>query len=313
MNLNDDAVYYIVKHMDIITAWVFSQTCTSYRCYRPKLKDNPLNLAAKEGYFEIVKWLHQNKCKFNKYTLADAAFSKKLPLVQYLYEHGCEQNRHTIAGAIIGGNLDILKYLVSNNCEMPSPKTLAKVSGSASSIDIVEYIIGNYFNNGYHNLIGMVRMRAAKNGNIKVLEWAKLHGFPFRYCLENAAAGGELNTIKWLLDNTSFILNVHVFANACGSGNLKLVKWLFDEKCPYNELAYINAIFHQCIDILEFLYENNFPFDREKINKVMRRKTIDNLLFNGNNEYNEQNATILIRKKFDLEIVQWVNKKLLHM
>ena len=58
MNLTDDAVYYIVKHMDIITALMFSQTCTAYRCYKPLLKDNPINLAAKEGYFDILKLLN---------------------------------------------------------------------------------------------------------------------------------------------------------------------------------------------------------------------------------------------------------------
>jgi len=311
MNLNDDAVYYIVKQMDIITTWVFSQTCTAYRCFEPILKDNPLNLAAKEGYFEIVKWLNQNKYKFNEYTLADAAFSKKLLLVQYLYEHKCEQNRHTVTGAIIGGNLDVLKYLVNNNCEMPSHNKLARISGSAGSIDVVEFVVNKCFGDNYcgnkDRLINIIIQRASKYGNIKVLEWGKSKGYQFNYCLSHAAAGGQSNTIKWLLNNTEFMLNVYVFANACGSGNLKLVKWLFDEKCPYNELAYSNAIFHQSIDILDFLYENNFPFDREKINKIIYKKTIDNLLIN------EHNPPILIRKEFDLEIGQWVNKKLLHM
>ena len=141
MDLNIDAIYHIVEKMDTITQWVFSQTCKEYQCFSLVLNENPIGLAAKEGYLKIVQWLHKNKYKLDTNIMAIAASGNNLEIVKYLHKKQCPWNKLTIARAIMGGNVDILEYAIFNHCVLPYRNDLLKLLGMSGKPKVLDFMM----------------------------------------------------------------------------------------------------------------------------------------------------------------------------
>jgi len=50
--------------------------------------------------------------------------------------------------------------------------------------------------------------------------------------IQSAIISGNLDSIKFLLDNNYARLSAFTFRMAIKSGNLKVVKWLYSQRCP---------------------------------------------------------------------------------
>jgi hypothetical protein len=75
-----------------------------------------INIAAEYGYIEILKWLLNNGCRWNRTTCAMAAKSGNLELLKYLRENGCKWDARTCSRAAEYGHLEILIYARENDC-----------------------------------------------------------------------------------------------------------------------------------------------------------------------------------------------------
>ena len=86
--------------------------------------------AALAGHFEVLKFLHQNGCPWNKETCEYAAFELHLEVLKYAHTHGCPWDDETCEAACSGGHLkgeqvaldrlEVLKYLRDNGLGKPN-------------------------------------------------------------------------------------------------------------------------------------------------------------------------------------------------
>ena len=62
------------------------------------------------GHLEILKYAHENGCKWNEYTCMYAAKYGHLECLKYLHENNCPWDKDTCKYAAENGHLDCLKY-----------------------------------------------------------------------------------------------------------------------------------------------------------------------------------------------------------
>ena len=100
--------------------------------------------AAAEGHLEVLKWVRQNGCPWNKRTCAYAALGGNLEVLKWARQNGCPWDNLTCENAARGGHLEVLKWARQNGCPWDE------------------------FTSFY----------AEKEGNLEVLKWARENGCP---------------------------------------------------------------------------------------------------------------------------------------
>lgn len=111
---------------------------------------------------------------------------------------------------------------------------------------------------------------AARSGNLDVLQWIYKKGedeknwtwkFGSYHC-SLAAAGGHLETLKWLKSIKCHFDSMAASA-AAGSGNLAVLEWLYENDCfIFTTRACVRAAKNEHLHILEFFRNNGCEWDR---------------------------------------------------
>lgn len=293
-NCGRDVIKYICGYLDNVSILMLSHTCKKYTIYKQKFKINPMCVAAKYGYINIVKYLCNIGYKLDTFIISDAAYSGNLELVEYLVSIKAKYNEMGIFGAISGKHIHILQYLINMGFKLHNILGLAKITGSRGTVEILEYLILQYpdLNNSYYKHV--VVSNAARKCNINILNYAIINNYELKSCIFDAAKGGNLEVILLLKKQCPTIkITIVVFAHACSSGNLKLVQYLFDNyiystNYKINTACFEYAIFYNHINIMKYLLQNKFSYNIEKIIK--------------HNLY----------KKVKIETKNWVNNYLLN-
>lgn len=72
---------------------------------------NKWTMAATNGNLEIIKWLRERGCEWCHKTFTNAAFNGNIPTLEYLLENKCPWNSWTFPYAVSAGNLNVIKWL----------------------------------------------------------------------------------------------------------------------------------------------------------------------------------------------------------
>jgi hypothetical protein len=78
--------------------------------------ENVMNACAKWGSLEILKYAHENGCRWDGHTCEQAAGGGYLECLKYLHENNCPWNERTCNSAVKGRHLSCLKYAHENGC-----------------------------------------------------------------------------------------------------------------------------------------------------------------------------------------------------
>ena len=111
--------------------------------------------------------------------------------------------------------------------------------------------------------------KAAKNGNVEILEWIKNSDYAFNYdetTLEIACEYGKLNVLQWAQGNRVYLkFNVKCFNYALKNGNIDILTHIknSDFKIELNEFSFINACSNGRVESLEWLKNNNYEFEQD--------------------------------------------------
>ena len=65
---------------------------------------------ARNGNVELLKFLRENGCPWDRFTCYKAAENGHLECLKYAHENGCPWDEFTCSGAAYGGHLECLKY-----------------------------------------------------------------------------------------------------------------------------------------------------------------------------------------------------------
>ena len=71
---------------------------------------------AQNGNLELLQYLHENGCPWDKRTCSEAALYGHLECLQYAHEKGCPWNEETCSEAAKNGHQECLKYARENGC-----------------------------------------------------------------------------------------------------------------------------------------------------------------------------------------------------
>ena len=152
-----------------ILQWLHEWGCdlagaTSPACY------DCCNNAAEGGHVEVLKWLRSIGCTWNKSTFFKAVQHDHVNVVKYMFENGFNEVEWVDGAAARWGSMATLRLLQSLNYKI--------------SEDALNY--------------------AAFCGNLNIVIWARNHGLRLSFITSYyAAAGGHLDTLKWLYANDS--------------------------------------------------------------------------------------------------------------
>jgi hypothetical protein len=75
-------------------------------------KKNICEIAAKNGWLDLLQWVRKNGCDWNSWTCAFAAEEGHLEILKWARQNGCEWDSRTCTYAADRGHLEILKWVV---------------------------------------------------------------------------------------------------------------------------------------------------------------------------------------------------------
>jgi len=195
-----------------------------------------VNVAAKKGFINIIKYLYQlyRYNIFNKLTITYAAEGGYLNIIKFIYKTGSKHlfskkpyNRNAMDYAAKGGNLHIIKWLHEQN-------------------------LGNCTSNLYYN--------ACKNGHLNVVKWVTEHKYSI-YCNERAmdlaATGGYIDLVTWLCYNRCEGCSLKAITGASMNGYLPTLEFVHNN---YDIIGSTDAMDYAAMNgqlhIIKWLHEN---------------------------------------------------------
>lgn len=152
------------------------------------------NIAASKGYLNIFEWSRKKYlcCYYTSYYLA--AKNGHFELVKWIGKHhpwkisACE-------GAAEGGHLNILKWLIDQG--FPCGNSLCTYAALGGHVHILEWL----WDQGY-NFSETTCARAAEGGHFEVIKWLRDKNCPWDdLTCEFAKNCGHLDILKWCIEN----------------------------------------------------------------------------------------------------------------
>ncbi len=157
---------------------------------------------AKDGNLSVIQLLHKKKgcpvfCEFS-YTLA--AEGGHLECLKYMHENGCKWDNWSVMSstrAARNGHLKCLQYMHENGCYMDS--RTCSVAAYYGHLDILEWAYASKFLTRF-NSGGDTCCYAAEGGHLDCLKFAyeKRCSYPSVYIKELAELNGHANILEWI-------------------------------------------------------------------------------------------------------------------
>ena len=249
---DQEAVYAACRHghLDVLD-WLFSSGCP----WKEKNEnDDPLSggracsAAAKGGHLHVLKFLRSSRqmnAKWTTNTPRCAAERGHLEVLRWAIENRCPVDDRTYHGAAMYGHVHILEYLHTTHATYDAFAACA--AAGQGHVHVLEW----FNEHGYILWQDRILQRAARENQIKVLEWAcsqpstrfeRATGLTAEI-MAAAAEGGHVEAMQWLRDRGTD-WNTHVSDAAAREGKLEALKWLADKGCPLNPDEAIEACFY---------------------------------------------------------------------
>jgi len=100
---------------------------------------------------------------------------------------------------------------------------------------------------------------AARNGHLKLLQWAREHGCPWNeWTCWKAAEGGHLEVLQWAREHHC-PWDEWTCWKAAEGGHLEVLQWAREHHCPWNEWTCRKAAEEGHLEVLQWARENGCP------------------------------------------------------
>ena len=149
-------------------------------------------------------------------------------------------------------------------------------------------------------------------GQVALAKWALAEGCPrARYWRNNMAAAaafyGNLELVRWLIQEQDVAMTRNVMAIAGRSGNLELVRWLRGEGCDWDTRTCEYAAAAGCLAVLQWLRANGCPWDATTCMSAARRSHLETLRWARENGCNWNVFTCAMAAMGGhLQVLQWL-------
>lgn len=246
-----------------------------------KLTDNQSSFAARFSRIEILRWLLTQGLTFDCYTFQEAIASGNFETVKFVYDVGfkcveegtgdeCDCKDDFFNCAVKAGDLEVMKWFHELNFKTDEWAFYYAVSD------------GNFDNMKWMHQVGIrpscfAFKEAAEMGNLEVMKWLLEIGCPYDETVFKASVkNGNTENLKWLVEN-NFPRYPDMEFVAAREGNLEALKWLLEnfEDIKLTSTVYLEAVENEHIEILNFLKENNCPWNLQTAHYVIKNCTED--------------------------------------
>ncbi|OQS03726.1 hypothetical protein THRCLA_21086 [Thraustotheca clavata] len=212
-----------------------------------------MDFAAANGHLNIVKWLHQNRTEGCSDRAAKNAISNgHVEVIKYLRNYGLADNVHFRMDDAHG--LEMIKYL-HNECGNEYTITIMDKAASMGDLESVKYL-------HKHSTEGCTTEAldaAAGNGHLDVVNF--LHKHRTEGCttkaMDIAAGYGHFNIVRFLNENRTEGCTSYAMDFAALNGNFDIIKYLHKhrtEGCTPRAIDHAAEQGH--LEIIKYLYEN---------------------------------------------------------
>lgn len=197
-----------------------------------KKHKEPVDVAAKNGDFNMVKYLIEHGYDCTKYAAYWAANGGYLNIVKYLMENGKLYDESTIDWAIGGGHIDVIQYLIEE-CKIPCAYKLGK-SIKFGRLDIVKYLFDR--------------------SDIFTIECA----------VEGSLTSSQMEIVRYLLEDATIV-------DPYTSTRIGLPAWIFKYRLPATKNAVMYAAEIGDLKLVEYLVGKGFTYHKYCIKHAERR------------------------------------------
>ncbi len=157
---------------------------------------------AETNKLELLKWTREEKkCKWDKYTINEAASQGNLEMVKYCVANECPIDWRACACAAKNGRLEVLKYLREEG-KAPWDSDTAAWAAQNGHLHILEYLVERKFDQFWEDACA--------------------------YAAEN----GHLDCLKYLRETAKAPWNSHAVRKAHENKQTECVQYLLDNNCP---------------------------------------------------------------------------------
>lgn len=175
---------------------------------------------------------------------------------------------HFLTCACENGKLDIVKHLVSKGVNVNEEDTVSlKYACEYGHIQIVDFLIKN--NANINDSLGIVV--ACEKGFIDIVKLLIDNGAKIEECLKYACKSGNLNLVKYLIEQKEVDVNEDntlSLCYACKYNYIEIVKYLIEKNANIDDsYAMINACLHGYDDIVQLLIDNGGDVNIEFFNE----------------------------------------------
>lgn len=239
----------------------------------PWKKNIELSTAIKANNLPIIEWLLTNGYNSDNFMLY-AATAGNMELLLYGFEKKFKDNILLCINAGKSGNLKMCQFLKEKGYPLYVKNlTICETALSKKNKEIMFW--------GYENgcpLTSQLCNYAVINRDLELLKWLQSKHCPL--CMEIISSAFFLNyeeIVDYLLLNYSDIKSIidgDMLRNVIGYNNLSILKKLKEIGIIFNDRMLVKtAIRKNFFEILEFLIENNCPFDDTCISDVVEEHT----------------------------------------
>lgn len=152
-----------------------------------------------------------------------------------------------------GGHLVILKLALKNRYTLED--TVMDVAALHGQLQILEHL--------HSELGGQINAKtfsqAAIGGQIETMEWLLEHGCTMLTASASAAKHGQLNALKWLKEHNAPV-NSDVALRAATNGHLDVLIWASQIEVPMNHLTCAVAALGGHLEVLKWLHAQKVPW-----------------------------------------------------
>ena len=259
----------------------------------------PLNLAVKEGYLDIVKYILDegfdvNYSSSTKLTaLKTAAKYGDITIFNFLIEKGARyrlphDTKSVISFAAQYGNIEIINALNTLDSTLKEYGFMEDAA-IGNKIESIQWGINNglTMNVSYPNCPVLL---AASHGSLDVIKYTFENNLPYYGKNGNgdtvllcAVSGGQLETVQWLLENGSSIeekndMGMTPLLMAASIGNVELLEYLIQHNADITvhniqgENALLIAANNEHIEAIFYLLSNGISIENEELLKIAEEK-----------------------------------------